>query len=322
MAYSIDDTQNFRLSIIERECEEISSGHYRFVDGDNYFVETIVTPGCAITVQSSADVSFWKLQRIWSGSGTIPESRIKSTVIPHNNERTATVQLWTPGLYELSTQINNGRSFTIALRLRVVYIRREIRSLDKDQRTNYLNALVILGTTNTKEGQRLYGRDYSSLIDLIIRHFNGATAGRLNDHFHEGLGFLSQHIALTNEFEKSMQSVDPRVSVPYWDFTKDSIIEPNSASDEIPTLVAANPILWSEPDVFFAITSQFGARAITPIDKLKTSALYKANSFASTMEFESRYKISALFSSIRHRARLTNELALMFDARKFYQRKE
>ena len=36
---------------------------------------------------------------------------------------------------------------------------------------------------------------------------------------HGGLGFLPQHAAMTADFEKSLQSVDPSVSMVYWDYT-------------------------------------------------------------------------------------------------------
>lgn len=37
--------------------------------------------------------------------------------------------------------------------------------------------------------------------------------------FHEGLGFLTSHALLTNTFEASLQLVNPKLTVPYWDFT-------------------------------------------------------------------------------------------------------
>ena len=50
-------------------------------------------------------------------------------------------------------------------------------------------------------------------------HFNAAW--RDGDHIHEGLGFLPQHIKLTNLFELSVQAVDPSVALPFWDYTRD-----------------------------------------------------------------------------------------------------
>jgi hypothetical protein len=39
------------------------------------------------------------------------------------------------------------------------------------------------------------------------------------DGFHDGSGFISHHLALGNSFEASIRSIDPKVTVPYWDFS-------------------------------------------------------------------------------------------------------
>lgn len=41
----------------------------------------------------------------------------------------------------------------------------------------------------------------------------------VQDHIHEGLGFIPQHLKMTNMFESAMQAVDPSVSLFYWDYT-------------------------------------------------------------------------------------------------------
>ena len=69
-------------------------------------------------------------------------------------------------------------------------------------------------------GQSKYGSDYHSSQYFVEAHeFNSAQQD--SDHMHEGVGFLPQHIKLTNMFEDSMRAVNPAVSVPYWDYTKD-----------------------------------------------------------------------------------------------------
>ena len=40
-----------------------------------------------------------------------------------------------------------------------------------------------------------------------------------SDAFHDGSGFLTHHLALTNGVEAAMRAVDPAVTMPYWDFT-------------------------------------------------------------------------------------------------------
>ena len=40
--------------------------------------------------------------------------------------------------------------------------------------------------------------------------------------FHDGIGFLVSHSLLTNTFEFSLQLVNPKLTVPYWDFTMET----------------------------------------------------------------------------------------------------
>lgn len=40
--------------------------------------------------------------------------------------------------------------------------------------------------------------------------------------FHGSNTFLTAHAAFTLELEQALQAVDPAISQPYWDFTKDS----------------------------------------------------------------------------------------------------
>lgn len=37
--------------------------------------------------------------------------------------------------------------------------------------------------------------------------------------FHDGVNFLTSHVVITNTFEYSLQKVNPKISVPYWDWT-------------------------------------------------------------------------------------------------------
>lgn len=40
--------------------------------------------------------------------------------------------------------------------------------------------------------------------------------------FHDGLGFLTNHAIISNTFEYSLQKVNPKLTLPYWDFTIES----------------------------------------------------------------------------------------------------
>ena len=39
--------------------------------------------------------------------------------------------------------------------------------------------------------------------------------------FHDGLGFMTNHAMISNTFEYSLQKVNPKLTLPYWDFTID-----------------------------------------------------------------------------------------------------
>ena len=66
--------------------------------------------------------------------------------------------------------------------------------------------------------QKIYGGSYTGIETFTALHIN-ASNDRMCDSYHEGSGFLFHHLALTNAFEASLRSVDPSVTLPYWDFT-------------------------------------------------------------------------------------------------------
>lgn len=49
--------------------------------------------------------------------------------------------------------------------------------------------------------------------------------------FHDGLGILVTHSLITNTFEFSLQLVNPKLTVPYWDFTIETTSAANVAYD-------------------------------------------------------------------------------------------
>ena len=68
------------------------------------------------------------------------------------------------------------------------------------------------------DGRRKYSSKYISSKELLALHGTNS-ALRDNDHFHNGAGFLAQHLRLDTMVLESVQSIDPRVSTPYWDWT-------------------------------------------------------------------------------------------------------
>ena len=61
-------------------------------------------------------------------------------------------------------------------------------------------------------GRKKYGEYYHSAEYFTqAHHFNAAQQDA--DHIHEGLGFIAQHIKVSNAFEKAMQAVNPKVMI-------------------------------------------------------------------------------------------------------------
>lgn len=102
-----------------------------------------------------------------------------------------------------------------------MYVKREISSLTAEDLEKTMDAMYTLWSTSEEDGQRIYGDNFHSATYFAeAHHFNAG--GRVADHIHEGLGFVTQHIKLSSIFEKSLQSVNPVISLPYWEFTVES----------------------------------------------------------------------------------------------------
>ena len=105
--------------------------------------------------------------------------------------------------------------------LMCMYVRREFRSLTDDDLAASLDAMHVMWEYSSSEGKGKYGEAFYS-ADFFSNIHNYNAGWRDADHIHEGLGFLAQHVKLTNMFEASMQAVDPSVTLFYWDFTVDT----------------------------------------------------------------------------------------------------
>lgn len=102
--------------------------------------------------------------------------------------------------------------------LLVRYVRREIRDLTAEDRNRYLDALHVMWEVEGNDGRQQFTDKYISSNELLALHGTNS-ALRDNDHFHNGAGFLAQHLRLDTMVLESVQSIDPRVSTPYWDWT-------------------------------------------------------------------------------------------------------
>eukprot|EP00904_Undaria_pinnatifida_P005044 jgi/Undpi1/166/HiC_scaffold_1.g00163.m1 len=105
----------------------------------------------------------------------------------------------------------------------VKYIRREIRDLTDRDRETFFNAMSIMQRVPSAVGRQIYGDKYYSkdYFNRLHLYYGGA---RDCDHWHDGAGFVTSHIAVSLMFEQSLQSVNPSISLPYWDFTVEGML--------------------------------------------------------------------------------------------------
>jgi hypothetical protein len=103
------------------------------------------------------------------------------------------------------------------------YVRRELRQLTAEDRTDFMDAASTMWKISTVEGQKTYGDRYYDIHYLAIVHNDLAgNAGCDFIHGNEGYSFLNSHSSLNMMLEQSVQAINPRLSLPYWDYTLDA----------------------------------------------------------------------------------------------------
>ena len=103
-----------------------------------------------------------------------------------------------------------------------MYVRRELRRLTDEDRNDFFDVLVYLYKVTNEEAIAEYGPAATSMHKLLSSHLSLSVSDMHLDHLHGGLGFLTHHTALTSRAEFAMQAINPRVTMPYWDYTIDS----------------------------------------------------------------------------------------------------
>ncbi|CAM9505077.1 unnamed protein product, partial [Laminaria digitata] len=100
----------------------------------------------------------------------------------------------------------------------VKYVRREIRDLTDRDRETFFNAMAVMQRVPSAVGRQVYGDKYYSkdYFNRMHLYYGGE---RDCDHWHDGAGFVTSHIAVSLMFEQSLQAVNPSIALPYWDFT-------------------------------------------------------------------------------------------------------
>lgn len=123
-------------------------------------------------------------------------------------------------------------SMLISYTVTAKYVRKEIRTLEKNDRAEFFTALETVYKTHQKVGEKIYGSKYRSIDYLVEEHLEGS-ADRECDHWHDDAGIMSHHMAFTLELEQSLQSINKKVTIPYWDYTQDAYYNANDWTKSI-----------------------------------------------------------------------------------------
>lgn len=137
----------------------------------------------------------------------------------------ATVFVETVGVLNATVAVskNNVLVSLTTVPIAVKYIRREIRSLTESDRNKWINAMKLLYTTSLDDGKALYGDDFYNAEWFSYQHLNGA--GRNDcDHWHDGAAVATIHLSFTLICERALQSIDPSISMPYWEYAHDYLL--------------------------------------------------------------------------------------------------
>ena len=140
---------------------------------------------------------------------------------------TVTLEVTYPGVLAgaglVSKPAEGGQAFSVAsatATLAVKYVRREMHTVDDEDREALFAAWKVLLDTSDSDGVAAYGADFMSHGRLSAEH-NNLAGDKLCDHLHDGMGFVPGHISVNRLLEASLQSVDASVALPYWEYTID-----------------------------------------------------------------------------------------------------
>ena len=111
--------------------------------------------------------------------------------------------------------------FGNASRAADLVVRKNVVDLTPKERTEFINAISTLKTT-IKPGHKTniydeFVAQHVGAMELMSTDAQGPASG--HDGAHESSLFLPWHREFIHRFEKALQSVDPDVTLPYWDWT-------------------------------------------------------------------------------------------------------
>jgi hypothetical protein len=219
--FSVPNSERITLENLDETCTLMSivatneygvfTAPYPFFVNSEVLVEPYKNTSIAVSIPSDLTVEELGLSFEW--------------IIGHNNMVGSNVSLtlYDTGATDIVIHLrnaSNAKLCTYFSKAYVKYVKRELRSLTVEDREKMLDAVSTLWKYSQADGEERYGANYTSIQTLVEEHAS-ASNDIMCDQFHDGTGFLTHHLALGLAFEASVRTVDPSVTIPYWDFTID-----------------------------------------------------------------------------------------------------
>ena len=170
----------------------------------------------SLVTETEGDIDVDGVDVVW----TIDNNKYEGSVIEVTINDTSGMR---QGSVEVTYDSDSGKKYSCIqdFDITLKYVRRNLYTLNDADLASFLAALKIYYTTSTSDGQVLYGDKYFSAETSLYDHLNAA--GRSDcDHWHDGAGIVVNHAAFTLAVEQSLQSIDPSLSVPYWEYAQDT----------------------------------------------------------------------------------------------------
>jgi hypothetical protein len=120
-----------------------------------------------------------------------------------------------------ATSPSGEKSLTMTETVMCKYVRRELRQLTTKDRERFLAATATFHRMDAKEGRAKYGVKFTNYQEATIKHLSKMTLDGCTP-YHGYDTFFTAHEAFVLEFEQALQTIDPAISAPFWDYTIDS----------------------------------------------------------------------------------------------------
>mmetsp|Transcript_6703 Transcript_6703/g.10650 ORF Transcript_6703/g.10650 Transcript_6703/m.10650 type:complete len:630 (+) Transcript_6703:91-1980(+) len=195
--------------------------------GFDYVVEPFRKTALSIKHERTGDRAplRWKITQ--EGGGQLPFTSLDEDfqseveVVFENAGREYQVEVWQQDEQEGGSF---GSKMLLSTTVICKYVRREIRSLHQEDQERFHSALVSFYSLSSEDGKVRFGPNYRSARDLTILHLaeDITSEGTSCTPWHGGVQFIPSHLAFILQVEQTLQLFDPTVSIPYWDYVKDS----------------------------------------------------------------------------------------------------